>query len=146
MEDGNRVRPRRLPEGGRWGTVAGGRARRMGDVTPSIAGKTPTRRLAVPGRRLRSATCVDFSFAFHADILVPECGGARINAGGLFVKRRSRELSVDAPALVAEQDQVGPTADAEFCQEIRDVELDGALGNVEAVGDFFVGQVLEQAG
>ena len=106
--------------------------------------KTPTRRL-VPGRRLRSVTCADFSFAFHADILVRERGGARINAWGLFVKRRSQELNVDAAALVAEEDQVGPTADAEFCQEIRDVELDGALGNVEAVGDFFVGQVLEQA-
>ena len=139
------MRPGRLPEGGGPGSIAGGRARRTGDVTPSIVRKSPTRRL-VPGRRLRSATGADFSFAFHADILVRECAGARTNAFELLMNEEAGELNVDAAALVAEQDQVGPTADAEFCQEIGDVELDGALGNVEAVGDFFVGQVLEQAG
>ena len=47
-------------------------------------------------------------------------------------------------ALESEKDQVGAPANAEFAEQIGDVELHGALGNVELAGNFFVGEILEE--
>src|SRR5262249_41617550 len=49
-------------------------------------------------------------------------------------------------ALVRQQDQVGAAPDPELAEEIRDVEFYRALGDVEAAGDFFVGEVFKQSG
>ena len=56
----------------------------------------------------------------------------------------NRMLLVGA-ALVAEEDQVGAAADAELRQQIRDVEFHGALGDMQAVGDFLIREIFEQA-
>jgi hypothetical protein len=47
--------------------------------------------------------------------------------------------------LVAEQNQVGAPANVELSKEIRDVELHGTLGNVEAVGDFLICEILQES-
>ena len=46
--------------------------------------------------------------------------------------------------LEAKQDQIRASADAELQQEIRNVEFHRPLGNVQAIGNFLVDQVLEQ--
>ena len=46
--------------------------------------------------------------------------------------------------LVAEEDEIGAAADSELCKQVRNVKFHGAFGDVEAVGNFFVGQVFEQ--
>jgi hypothetical protein len=46
--------------------------------------------------------------------------------------------------LEGQKDQVGATANAEFIEQVGNVKLYGALGNIEFAGDFFVGEILEQ--
>ena len=53
-------------------------------------------------------------------------------------------LGLGEAALKREEDEIGAAADAEFIQEIRNVEFDGALGDVEPAGDLFVGKILEK--
>src|SRR5580692_2472694 len=47
-------------------------------------------------------------------------------------------------ALEGEKNQVGTAADSEFAEEIGDVKLYGAFGDVEFAGDFFVGKIFEE--
>jgi hypothetical protein len=47
-------------------------------------------------------------------------------------------------ALEGEEDQVSAAADTEFVEQVGDVELYGALSDVELAGDFFVGKILEE--
>ena len=56
-------------------------------------------------------------------------------------KKRSRGGHA---ALEGEKDQIGTAANAEFAEEIGDVEFNGALGNVEFAGDFLVGEIFEE--
>ena len=42
------------------------------------------------------------------------------------------------------EDEVGAAADGEFGEHVGNVKFDGALGNVEARGDFLVGKIFEQ--
>src|SRR5713101_7468107 len=49
-----------------------------------------------------------------------------------------------AAALEAQQNQIGAAADSEFAEQVGDMELDGALGNVQLAGDFLVGQIQEE--
>ena len=46
-------------------------------------------------------------------------------------------------SLVAEQDEVGTAANVELGEQIGDVELHGALGDIEAAGDFLVGEIFK---
>src|SRR5262249_1642795 len=65
----------------------------------------------------------------------------------LFVRGLSQRawfLRLRHATLESEQDQVGAAANPEFAEQIRDVELDGALGNVELAGDFLVRKVLQK--
>jgi len=55
-------------------------------------------------------------------------------------------LRAYAATLVTEENQIGPAAHSEFGEKIRHVKFHGALGYVQAVSHFFVGQVLEKAG
>ena len=48
------------------------------------------------------------------------------------------------PALEGEEDKIGAAADAKLIQEIGNMELDGALGDVEPAGNLFVGKILEE--
>src|SRR6185437_730248 len=48
-------------------------------------------------------------------------------------------------ALIAEQNQVRAAANAEFGEQVRDVELHRALGDVQAVGHFLVCEIFEEA-
>ena len=52
---------------------------------------------------------------------------------------RSRHASLEG-----EKDQIGTAANAEFAEEIGDVEFNSALGNVELAGDFLVGEIFEK--
>lgn len=47
-------------------------------------------------------------------------------------------------ALEGEENQIGAAADTEFAEKVRDVEFDGAFGDVELAGDFLVGEILEE--
>jgi hypothetical protein len=47
-------------------------------------------------------------------------------------------------ALEGQEDEVGAAANAEFVEEIGDVELDGALGDIELAGDLFVGEIFKE--
>src|SRR5581483_3933460 len=47
-------------------------------------------------------------------------------------------------ALEREKDQSRAAADTELIQQIRNVELDGTLGDIELAGDFLVGEIFEQ--
>ena len=42
--------------------------------------------------------------------------------------------------------QLHTAADLELCQQRRDVELHGALGKIQARGNFLIGQALHQTG
>ena len=55
-----------------------------------------------------------------------------------------RGLGLGETALKGQQDQIGAAADAKFVEQVRDVELDGALGDIEFAGDFLVGKILEK--
>ena len=55
------------------------------------------------------------------------------------------ELRSGAAALVAEKNQVGAAAHAKFREQVRNVEFNGAFGNVQAIGNFFIGEIFEQA-
>ena len=46
--------------------------------------------------------------------------------------------------LESKEDEVGAAANAEFVEQIRNVELHGTLGNVELAGDFFVGEIFKE--
>src|SRR5262249_1744546 len=47
-------------------------------------------------------------------------------------------------ALEGEQDEVCTAANAEFVEQIRNVELYSAFGDVEFTGDLLVGKILEK--
>ena len=47
-------------------------------------------------------------------------------------------------ALEGQEDQVSAAANTEFVEQIRDVEFDGTLSDIEFAGDFLVGKILEQ--
>ena len=47
-------------------------------------------------------------------------------------------------ALEGEKNEVGAAADTEFIEQVGDVKLNGALGDVELAGDFLVGKILEE--
>src|SRR5579872_1776574 len=48
-------------------------------------------------------------------------------------------------ALVAEQYQIRAAAYTKLCQKVRDVEFHRPLGDIQAAGDLFIGQILKQA-
>jgi hypothetical protein len=64
----------------------------------------------------------------------PDPVGAAIRAG----------LGLREAALKGQQDEVGAAADTKLVEQVRDVELDGALGDIEFAGDFLVGKILKQ--
>ena len=68
-------------------------------------------------------------------------GESRAQPGG-----KSCELPLDAGAtpLITEEDQIGPAADAKLSEKVRNMEFHGSLGNVQAVGHFFVRKIFEQ--
>jgi hypothetical protein len=47
-------------------------------------------------------------------------------------------------ALESQEDEVSAAANAEFVEQIRNVKFDGALGNVELAGDFFIGEIFKK--
>src|SRR5262249_15568336 len=53
-------------------------------------------------------------------------------------------LDLRHSALKGEQNQVSAATHAELVQQVGNMELDGALGNIELAGDFLVGEILEQ--
>jgi hypothetical protein len=46
--------------------------------------------------------------------------------------------------LKGQQDEVGATTNAELVQQVRDVELYGAFGDIELAGNLLVGEILEE--
>ena len=67
--------------------------------------------------------------------------GSAICVSRRNAKKRSRGGHA---ALERKKDQIGTAANAEFAEEIGDVEFNGALGNVEFARDFLVGEILEK--
>ncbi len=55
-----------------------------------------------------------------------------------------RRLRLGQAALEGKQNQVGAAADTEFVEQVRNVELYGAFGDVELAGDLFVRKIFEQ--
>src|SRR6266850_606728 len=55
-----------------------------------------------------------------------------------------QRLNLGQTALEGEKNQVGAAADTEFVEQVRNVELDRAFGNVELAGDFLVRKILEE--
>src|SRR5712692_3917256 len=55
-----------------------------------------------------------------------------------------RRLRLGQAALESKQNQVGAAADTEFVEQVRNVELYGAFGDVELAGDLFVRKIFEQ--
>src|SRR6266481_4123522 len=55
-----------------------------------------------------------------------------------------QRLNLGQTALEGKKNQVGAAANAEFVEQVRNVELHGAFGNVELAGDFLVRKILEQ--
>ena len=53
-------------------------------------------------------------------------------------------LGLGHAALKSEENQVRAAAHTEFAEEIRDVKLNGALGDVEFIGDFLVRLIFQQ--
>ena len=47
-------------------------------------------------------------------------------------------------ALKGKQDEVGAAAYAELVQQVRDVELHGAFGDIELAGDLLVREIFEE--
>ena len=47
-------------------------------------------------------------------------------------------------ALEGQEDEVGAAANAEFVEQIRNVEFYGALGDVELAGNLFVRKIFEK--
>src|SRR5260370_20687204 len=55
-----------------------------------------------------------------------------------------QRLSLRQAALEGEKNQVGTTAHAELDEQVRNVKLHGALGDIELTGDLFVRKVFEK--
>src|SRR5882724_6064992 len=55
-----------------------------------------------------------------------------------------QRLNLGQTALECKENQIGAAANAEFVEQVRNVELDGAFGNVELAGDFLVRKILEE--
>src|SRR6266404_3774265 len=55
-----------------------------------------------------------------------------------------QRLNLGQTALEGKKNQIGAAADAEFVEQVRNVELHGAFGNVELAGDFLVRKILEK--
>src|ERR1700688_2732840 len=53
-------------------------------------------------------------------------------------------LALGQAALKGQEDQVGAAANAKFAEQIGDVKLYGALGNVQTAANFFIGKIFEQ--
>ena len=53
-------------------------------------------------------------------------------------------LNLAGMLLVPEQDKIGTAADAEFRQDIGNMELNGAFGDIQLGGNLLVRQVLQQ--
>src|SRR5260221_11050036 len=53
-------------------------------------------------------------------------------------------LGLRQAALKSEKNEIGAAADAKFVEQIRDVELDRALSDIEPAGDFFIRKILEE--
>src|SRR5258708_210161 len=46
--------------------------------------------------------------------------------------------------MKSEKNEIGAAADAKFVEQIRDVELDRALGDIDPAGDFFIRKIFEE--
>src|ERR1700693_1163497 len=58
--------------------------------------------------------------------------------------RIQQRLNLGQTALKGKENQVGAAADAGFGEQVRNVKLDGAFGDVERAGDFLVRKILEE--
>src|SRR5215475_14228519 len=47
-------------------------------------------------------------------------------------------------ALEGQEDEIGAAADTEFVEQVGDVKLDGALGDIEFAGNFLVREIFEE--
>src|SRR5579872_396352 len=61
-------------------------------------------------------------------------------------RKTSLDVNGDPAVLIAEENQVGPAAYAEFLEKIRNVEFYGTLRNVQTLGDFLVRKIFKQSG
>src|SRR6266403_649839 len=97
-------------------------------VTRMFIGKYSTRRRGQNRRRLRA----------HARMArsVPKYWTPTV--------RIQQRLNLGQTALERKENQVSAAADAEFVEQVRNVELDGAFGDVELAGDFLVRKILEE--
>src|SRR6266850_2379549 len=55
-----------------------------------------------------------------------------------------QRLNLGQTALEGKKNQIGAAADAELVEQVRNVELDRAFGNVELAGDFLVRKIFEE--
>src|SRR5882724_12879092 len=55
-----------------------------------------------------------------------------------------QRLNLGQTTLESKKNQVGAAADAEFVEQVRNVELDSAFGDVELAGDFLVRKIFEE--
>jgi hypothetical protein len=73
----------------------------------------------------------------------------RLALNGLPDCTRIRACQSDADwrflLLVTEENEVGSAPHAKLAEEIGDVELHGALGDMQSTPDLFVGKVLQQS-
>jgi hypothetical protein len=53
-------------------------------------------------------------------------------------------LGLSHATLKGQKDQVCPAANAKLIEQVGNVELNGAFGNIEFAGDFFIGEILEK--
>src|SRR6267154_1697454 len=70
-------------------------------------------------------------------------GKGRGKAGRGGPKTRQK-LNLRQAALEGEKNQVGTAAHTELVEQVRNVKLHGAFGDVELVGDFLVRKVFEK--
>src|SRR3984893_6745643 len=59
--------------------------------------------------------------------------------------REEPGLGFTGSELVAQQDQVGPAPHAELGEQVGNMEFHRALGDMQTVREFFIGQIFEQA-
>src|SRR5580704_9904407 len=98
----------------------------------SLAGVRPS---ASSARRMAEASASvarQPKFSMKKVGIDPDCW---LKAGEIIAANRDGAggagLNVDAAALVAEEDQVGAAADAEFGEQVGDVEFHGTFGYVQ---------------
>src|SRR5437879_12058414 len=61
------------------------------------------------------------------------------------IRGRRSDADRRLPRLVTEENEVGSAPHTKLAEEIGDVELHGAFGDIQSTPDLFVGKVLQQS-